>query len=57
MGLEWGDLQDVNNIITQFFIYFIPFKCTHSIDILSAVCFQHLSDRVRIINFTQKLYN
>ena len=33
--LNGVDLQDVNNIITQFFICVIPFKFTHSTDTLS----------------------
>ena len=40
-----ADLQDVNNIITQCFICFIPFKCTHLTDTLSAKCLWYLHNR------------
>ena len=42
------DLQDVNNIITQFFVCFILFKCTHLTDNLSAEHSQHLYTRQQI---------
>ena len=42
------DLQDDNNIITQFFTCFIPFKCTHSTDTLSVEHSYHLYIRQKV---------
>ena len=34
-----GDLQDINNIIMQFYTHIVSFEWMHSIDFLSAECY------------------
>ena len=49
-----GDLQDVNNIIMQFCTCFISSELVHTIDFLSAECYQLLLNRNK---HTQKVYS
>ena len=43
-----GDLEDFNNITMQFCTCFISFEWVHTIDFLSAECYQSLQNRTNL---------